>query len=429
MNIKKILTAVMALCVIAGTPVVYSADYSNNTAYADSGINMGSITLDNEHPTAVPTISGISGISGSGDFSWYTSDENVAVVDRNGKITAVGKGTCIVVAYYPKTDTPYYINVTSDYEPVEQGMTEVQMKDIMFTNSVISQQIVFNAPEDVAITYSSTDESIATVDSNGLVTAKGMGKCQIFADIENTRYIFNVTSAYNGISSGEVDIGTLTLTAESPMQTITISGVPQDKAVTWSSSDESIAVVSKGGVVSGIRQGKCIVYAEIEGKKYAMSVTVEFDIEDTMHTFEIEKTNVLMLSYPTMTDDVVYTSSDENVAVIDEKGTVTAKNTGETVIMAQSTGGTVWARVKVVDKAQNVGADLVGDANCDGSVDLADATSIIQHIGNEGRYGLSEQGLKNADCYNTGDGVTGMDAIAIQWLEAGLIDSLPVNPS
>lgn len=66
---------------------------------------------------------------------------------------------------------------------------------------------------------------------------------------------------------------------------------------------------------------------------------------------------------------------------------------------------------------------LDGDANEDGKVDIADASAIIQHIGNPGKYGLTMQGMANADCYNMGDGVTGMDAIAIQKLEAGLIES------
>lgn len=66
---------------------------------------------------------------------------------------------------------------------------------------------------------------------------------------------------------------------------------------------------------------------------------------------------------------------------------------------------------------------LDGDANDDGEVDIADATAIIQHIGNPAKYGLTMQGMANADCYNTGDGVTGMDAIAIQKLEAGLIEA------
>lgn len=66
---------------------------------------------------------------------------------------------------------------------------------------------------------------------------------------------------------------------------------------------------------------------------------------------------------------------------------------------------------------------LDGDANEDGEVNIADATAIMQHIGNSDKYGLTMQGKANADCYNTGDGITGMDAIAIQKLEAGLIES------
>lgn len=66
---------------------------------------------------------------------------------------------------------------------------------------------------------------------------------------------------------------------------------------------------------------------------------------------------------------------------------------------------------------------LDGDANEDGEVNIADATAIMQYISNSDKYGLTMQGKANADCYNTGDGITGMDAIAIQKLEIGLIES------
>ncbi len=69
---------------------------------------------------------------------------------------------------------------------------------------------------------------------------------------------------------------------------------------------------------------------------------------------------------------------------------------------------------------------LIGDANCDGRVTIADATAIIQHLGNHDEYALSEQGEKNADCYNPGDGITGKDANAIQMIEAKIITELPV---
>lgn len=66
-----------------------------------------------------------------------------------------------------------------------------------------------------------------------------------------------------------------------------------------------------------------------------------------------------------------------------------------------------------------------GDANCDEIVTMADAAAIFQSLGNPDKYALSEQGLANADCSNTGDGVTPADGLAVQKLTAGLIDALP----
>ena len=68
---------------------------------------------------------------------------------------------------------------------------------------------------------------------------------------------------------------------------------------------------------------------------------------------------------------------------------------------------------------------IYGDANCDEAVTMADAAAIFQSLGNPDKYALSEQGRVNADCSNTGDGVTPADGLAVQKLTAGLIDSLP----
>ncbi len=70
---------------------------------------------------------------------------------------------------------------------------------------------------------------------------------------------------------------------------------------------------------------------------------------------------------------------------------------------------------------------LYGDANCDKKVEIADATLILQYLTNKDEYQLTERGMINADCCNTGDGVTAQDALAIQMLDAGQIKSLPVK--
>ena len=69
----------------------------------------------------------------------------------------------------------------------------------------------------------------------------------------------------------------------------------------------------------------------------------------------------------------------------------------------------------------NSSATLWGDANCDKQVNMADATAIIQSIGNADAYGLSEQGAINADIVNNGDGVYGSDALLIQYMVADMI--------
>lgn len=68
---------------------------------------------------------------------------------------------------------------------------------------------------------------------------------------------------------------------------------------------------------------------------------------------------------------------------------------------------------------------MYGDVNDDGMVDIADATMILQYIGNGDKYQLSAVGAANADCYDPGSGITALDALAIQKLDAKVIDSLP----
>ena len=67
---------------------------------------------------------------------------------------------------------------------------------------------------------------------------------------------------------------------------------------------------------------------------------------------------------------------------------------------------------------------LKGDANLDGDVTVADAVAILQFIGNRDKYELEPQGKLNADVDGV-EGITPNDALTIQKLDAGIIDSFP----
>lgn len=70
---------------------------------------------------------------------------------------------------------------------------------------------------------------------------------------------------------------------------------------------------------------------------------------------------------------------------------------------------------------------LYGDANLDGEVTVADAVAILQYLANGDEYALDEQAMTNADCCDTGDGVNTEDALAVQKLDAKVVDSLPIT--
>ncbi len=64
---------------------------------------------------------------------------------------------------------------------------------------------------------------------------------------------------------------------------------------------------------------------------------------------------------------------------------------------------------------------LWGDANEDGKVTISDSVAVLQYLCNQNKYKLSANGIANADLVDAGKGITGDDAIAIQKIDASLI--------
>lgn len=114
--------------------------------------------------------------------------------------------------------------------------------------------------------------------------------------------------------------------------------------------------------------------------------------------------------------------SDGTVVTTDKKPvtTTTAKSQATTTKKPNITTTTVTTAAGIDDTKTNY-----GDANEDGVITIADATAILQAIGNPDKYSLTKQGAINADCCNVGDGITGLDALSVQLFEAKVITKLP----
>lgn len=112
----------------------------------------------------------------------------------------------------------------------------------------------------------------------------------------------------------------------------------------------------------------------------------------------------------------------------DKEAEITIKYDSETP--AETTTAPVTTAPTTTEAVSKPTEFKCGDANLDGIVDIADATAIIQHIGNEGRYGLPDDAMKVADT-NADGAITGADALIIQHIEAGTYkaEDLPIKAS
>ena len=214
---------------------------------------------------------------------------------------------------------------------------------------------------DRAVSWKSSDTSVATVDASGKVTAVKAGTAAITATAGGKSASVSVTVkgedpvvpvqsvsiSGTGVSGGKATINVgagLNLNA-----TISPSNAT-DQDVTWISSDDSIATVSSTGSVRGVKAGMAVIMATVGGKSSSVIVTVK-EAGPVLQSVAIAGTGVannkltlaqnktVQLSVKATPANaslgvVYWSSSDSSVATVDGTGKVTAKGEGMAVITA-----------------------------------------------------------------------------------------------
>ncbi len=128
------------------------------------------------------------------------------------------------------------------------------------------------------------------------------------------------------------------------------------KTVTWKSSDTKVVTVNKYGVLTGVAKGTATVTATVGGKTYKCTVTIKAQYISKKST-TLESGDSYNLVVNGALSDVTWYSSDEDVAVVDQKGFVVAKKEGTAIIVAKFKGKKYKCTITVKDKAFDVGAD------------------------------------------------------------------------
>lgn len=139
----------------------------------------------------------------------------------------------------------------------------------------------------------------------------------------------------------------------------TSQGVVTDREVIWSTSDPRVAVVSSGGLVKARNPGLVTVSATSEGHADSATITVvpipvaRVTVSPLAPTVDIAGTVYVAVSLADRNDqlltrrDVTFTSNDEDVALVDQRGLVKGVAEGSVTITATSEGVSGAATIRV----------------------------------------------------------------------------------
>lgn len=243
---------------------------------------------------------------------WTSSDESVATVDETGTVTAVAAGEANVTASVKDADIAASTHIKVVVTPT--GVVAPESIDLV-TNGEntkdLDAKLVPADATDVKLAYESSDESVATVDETGKVTAVANGECTI------TTY---VTAKAEDAEASELS-AVVVEAADSEETDDSVATMPEDLA----------AMDSAFGVVP-------------EDLKAETKVTVTTNVESVT----LDKTEGVLTVGNTVTvtatvtpdtatnASVTWTSSDEAIATVDSEGKITAVAPGTATITATS---------------------------------------------------------------------------------------------
>ena len=210
------------------------------------------------------------------------------------------------------------------------------------------------AASKLTVEWTSSDESVATVDATGMVVAVSAGEADITASVTDSEVsaVCKVTvkvAAKDITVPDNLDVK-LNDGNETTVEATVSPADATDVKVSYASTDEAVATVDKDGKVQILQPGECDIVTTLtqEGKKVVEKKThikAFYEVEG----ITLDKTEGILTAGNTVTlnatvlpeeiaDEtiVTWTSSDEKVATVDENGKVTAIAAGEATITANA---------------------------------------------------------------------------------------------
>ena len=352
---------------------------SLNVPVQSVSLNVGNIKLENGNTfQAIPTIS--PSFATNKDVSWSSSSNEIATVDTSGVITAVSTGTAIIsVNTVDGNKTNSLIaSVLSQAVPVQSVLLNVANVKLQNGNTFQAIPTIYpTSATNKNVTWSSSSNEIATVNTSGLITAVSTGRATITVNTadgnKKNSLSASITSQAVPVQRVSLNIGNVRLENGNTIQAIpTIyPSTATNKNITWSSSSDEIATVNTNGVITAVSTGRATITVNTAdgNKKASLMASILTQVTGVtinggsalkltpwpeVKQLKLNRGNTTTLtasiSPPNASNLAVrWASFNTRVATVSNSGVVTAVSVGETVIIVTTVSGGLsyqcWTKV------------------------------------------------------------------------------------
>ena len=308
---------------------------------SESELTLGYDRKNRMGETAKLTATLTNGSAGACEFT--SSDAWVARVDpHTGVITARGTGTAVITATsYNGNSASCIVHVLEAAAGLEAQQSEVTLG--------IGQSCGFDAVRIGGVsrlTYASSDESVAVVNAAGTITARKAGQAIITAQTFNGCSASITVTVFDSPARIALAQKDATIGVGGQYQIVPVLPEGTMAGITYKSSKNAVATVDEDGIVTGVSPGTATITVKTHnGKQTSFTVTViKAPTALTLNRTELlmQPTEIVALK-PSLSKgsaaNLVFSSSDESVAVVDGAGNVEAVSLGTCVITVSTNNG------------------------------------------------------------------------------------------
>ena len=314
---------------------------------------------------------------------WTSSNKNVAIVNANGRITALSKGTAVITVTTVSGGETATCNVTvTEEEKVQPTGITLNRSTLTLEKDDTSQLVATVTPsncEDTTVLWDSSDWNVIKVDLNGKITARDYGTAEVTATTSDGKYTAKCTVTVEKpvVKVTGITINKTALTLEKDATEQLLAGTQPATAdnakIIWSSSNENIVTVDQNGTITAVGYGDATITAKTEDGGYTKTCIVSVPqniavtgISLSKETLTIKKGRTADLKVYVLPADATnanykFEIADDTVAIFGANSVKALKEGTTTITFTTEDGNYSKTCTVTVEALENTDIDISSD--------------------------------------------------------------------